>query len=242
MEGNIWGYDLSLFSYFSEEKEILLEPERQFLIEEVQEDSINNYINVKLKILDTPLVLEDIIPDDITDIKTLKKNLENEKIKNSELNKKIIQLENKNKEYEQKIKLLESELKQYKSKKDNNVIQNVSKDNQNNNILNAVLEKDKEIKELKLKLSRYPVELEEGEKLISIIFISSGQKVHYSIICKNTSKFSIIEGNLYEEYHDYEEVETYFTVNGRRINRHKNLDDNKIKNNDIIMLNVVEFE
>ena len=137
--------------------------------------------------------------------------------------------------------MLERELNKYKSKTENNKIK-VSKDNQNNNLINSILEKDKEIKELRLKLSRYPIQLEEGEKLISIIFVSSDQKVHYSIICKNTSKFSIIEGKLYEEYNEYEELETYFTVNGRRINRHKTLYDNKIKNNDIIMLNVVEFD
>ena len=237
--GDAWGYDISLFSYY-EEKEILLEPERQFLIEEVI--SGNNTINAKLKMLDTPLVLENIIPVEINDINDLKNQLQNEKRKNSDLNKIIKQLENKNKDYEQKINLLESELNQYKSKKENNEIQNVSKGTQNINVLNAVLEKDKEIKELRLKLSRYPFQLEDGEKLISVIFISSDQKVHYSMICKNTTKFSIIEGKLYEEYKDYEELETYFTVNGKRINRHKSLDDNQIKNNDIIMLNVVDFD
>ena len=237
--GDAWGYDITLFSYY-EEKEILLEPERQFLIEEVI--SGNNTINAKLKMLDTPLVLENIIPVEINDINDLKNQLQNEKRKNSDLNKIIKQLENKNKDYEQKINLLESELNQYKSKKENNEIQNVSKGTQNINVLNAVLEKDKEIKELRLKLSRYPFQLEDGEKLISVIFISSDQKVHYSMICKNTTKFSIIEGKLYEEYKDYEELETYFTVNGKRINRHKSLDDNQIKNNDIIMLNVVDFD
>ena len=238
--GNAWGYDISLFSCYQEEKEILLEPERQFLVEEVI--SVNNTINAKLKMLDTPLVLEDIIPMEINDINDLKKQLQNEKRKNSDLNKIIKQLENKNKDYEQKINLLESELNQYKSKKENNEIQNEPKGTQDTKVLNSILEKDKEIKELRLKLSRYPFQLEDGEKLISVIFISSDQKVHYSMICKNTTKFSIIEGKLYEEYKDYEDLETYFTVNGKRINRHKSLDDNQIKNNDIIMLNVVEFD
>ena len=236
---NTWGYDITLFSCY-QEKEILLEPERQFLVEEVI--SANNTINAKLKMLDTPLVLEDIIPVEINDINNLKKQLQNEKRKNSDLNKIIKQLENKNKDYEQKINLLESELNQYKSKKENNEIQNEPKGTQDTKVLNSILEKDKEIKELRLKLSRYPFQLEDGEKLISVIFISSDQKVHYSMICKNTTKFSIIEGKLYEEYKDYEELETYFTVNGKRINRHKSLDDNQIKNNDIIMLNVVEFD
>ena len=124
----------------------------------------------RLKMSDTPLVKQDIIPVDINDINGLKTQLQNEKIKNIELNKKIKQLENKNKDYEQKINLLERELNKYKSKTENNKIK-VSKDNQNNNLINSILEKDKEIKELRLKLSRYPIQLEEGEKLISIIFV-----------------------------------------------------------------------
>ena len=77
---------------------------------------------------------------------------------------------------------------------------------------------------------------------MSIIFISYDSKIYYSVICKNTYKFKLIEGKLYEEYPEYEEQETYFTVNGRKINRHKTLDDNGIKNNDNIILNVVEFD
>ena len=98
---NAWGYDITVFSSF-EEKEILLEPERQFLIEEVS--SVNDTLNARLKMLDTPLELEDIIPVDINDINTLKIKFQNEKIKNIELNKKIKQLENKKKDYEQNVR------------------------------------------------------------------------------------------------------------------------------------------
>ena len=45
----------------------------------------------------------------------------------------------------------------------------IEKEN-NETLLNAIVEKDKEIKELKLKLSRFPFILDEGKKLISIIF------------------------------------------------------------------------
>ena len=52
--------------------------------------------------------------------------------------------------------MLERELNKYKSKIENNEIK-LSKDIQNNNVINSILEKDKEIKELRLKLSRYPI-------------------------------------------------------------------------------------
>ena len=84
-----------------------------------------------------------------------------------------------------------------------------------------------------------PFTLEEGEKLISIIFISSDQKLHFSVICKNTEKFHKIEGQLYESYPEYSENDNFFILNGRKINRYKSLEENGIKNNDIIILNEI---
>ena len=102
------------------------------------------------------------------------------------------------------------------------------------------MEKDKELKELKLKLSRYPFELMEGEKIMSIILSTVDQKIHHSIICKNKEKFNIIENKFYEAYPDFIETENFFTLNGKKINKYKTLDENNIKNNDIILLNVFE--
>ena len=53
--GDIWGYDISIFNYFKEE-EILLEPERKYLIDVVY--SVNNVTNVFCKIIKTPLILD----------------------------------------------------------------------------------------------------------------------------------------------------------------------------------------
>ena len=89
-------------------------------------------------------------------------------------------------------------------------------------------------------ISNYPIKLLEGEKLLSVIFVSADQKVHYSSICKNTDKFNIIENNLYEAYPEYKKSENHFFVNGNKINKYKSLDFNKIKNNDIIILKKIE--
>ena len=53
--GDVWGYDISLFNYYNE-KEILLEPERKFIIEEVK-PKINDLILITCNILKSPLVL-----------------------------------------------------------------------------------------------------------------------------------------------------------------------------------------
>ena len=117
------------------------------------------------------------------------------------------------------------------------------KDEQNlNNNLNNNLNKDKInelLEEIRIKdkiISNYPAQLSEGEKLISVIFVSSDQKLHYSVICKNTDKFSKIENMLYDEYPEYSESENHFIVNGNKVNKFKSLEFNKIKNNDIIVL------
>ena len=111
-----------------------------------------------------------------------------------------------------------------------------------NNNINDNINKDKYnqlLEEMKIKdnnISNYPIKISEGEQLITVTFVSSDQKVHYSVICKNTDKFNIVENKLYEEYPEYLESENYFIVNGNKINKYKSLEFNKIKNNDIIML------
>ena len=52
---DLWGYDISLFNVCNE-KEILLEPERKCLIENIKEG--NNITEVTLKIIDNPKLLE----------------------------------------------------------------------------------------------------------------------------------------------------------------------------------------
>ena len=184
------------------------------------------------------------------EISKLKLDLDNERNNNKELVKKISKLEkelndekNKNKILEENISRLKNELDNLlnKTKKQEEKTQNRNSDNNSKESLyETILEKDKEIKNLKLKLSRYPVELDEGEELISVIFISGDQKLHCSIICKNTDKFNRVEDRLYDCYSEYAENENYFTFNGIKINKYKTLKDNNIKNNNIIMLNTIE--
>ena len=106
----------------------------------------------------------------------------------------------------------------------------------------SIVEKDRELKELKLKLSKYPLELNEGEKLMTINFTSIDRRIqNYSIICKNTDIFNSIEKKLYEDYEEYYGTENYFTINGKKIQKCKNLDENNIHNNDVIILNIIDI-
>ena len=103
-------------------------------------------------------------------------------------------------------------------------------------LLEKLEKKENEFKDIK---SSNPFNLLKGEKLMSIIFISDDQKLHHSLICKNTDKFAKIECKLYEIYPEYVETENYFINNGVKINKYKSIEENKIKDSDIIILNKI---
>ena len=150
----------------------------------------------------------------------------------------LIQEKNKNLILEEKINKIQIEYEEKMislQKSDEHI-------NSKDSLVRTILEKDHEVNELKKKLSRFPFELNEGEKMMTINFISIDQKVNnYSIICKNTDIFNNIEKKLYDEFKEFYETENYFTVNGKKIHKLKNLDENQIKNNDVIILNKIDI-
>ena len=79
-------------------------------------------------------------------------------------------------------------------------------------------------KELAIFKSAISFDLKEGEQLLTVIFVSGDQKLHYSFICKNTEKFNNVENNrLYEIYPQYQEVENFFYIHGNKIIKSKTL-------------------
>ena len=126
----------------------------------------------------------------------------------------------------EKIKVLEEKLKEV-----NDILHD--RINKANSIINI---NQKTIDELKEKLSRFPFDILKGEKLMSIIVISSDKKLHRTIICKNTELFCDLEKKIYQN-NDKIDIGNYFTLNGKKIDETKSLDDNNIKDNDIIVLN-----
>ena len=79
-------------------------------------------------------------------------------------------------------------------------------------------------------------EKDEVDKFISIIFTSTDQVIHYSIVCKIEDYFSQIEQKLYKEYPEYNNSNNVFISQGNLIQKDKSLKDNKIKNSDVITL------
>ena len=99
----------------------------------------------------------------------------------------------------------------------------------------------KQIIELNEKLKRYPFNLEKGEKIMSVIFASVDQNIHYSIVCKNTDTIHNLEGELYKEYPQFSETDNFFMCKGKVLNKFHAFDSNNIKNGDVIVVNQREF-
>ena len=120
----------------------------------------------------------------------------------------------------------------------NNMLQQYNEEkiiNLQNNANKPDIEKLKEKKFDELN-KEFNFDLSKKEKLISIIFISIDEDIHYSLICKNTDQFLKIENTLYNRFPEYSKSKNYFIVNGNIIDKNKSLEENNIKNSDIIII------
>jgi len=166
-------------------------------------------------------------------------NMTNYNININMNNNKINKLENYIKELELKLKEKDSIIKEEKEK--NNILNKKIEELENKSNKNYEIKNTLDL-ENEIKLFRKYCNFNENDKLISIKFISGDQDVNFSIIAKNNDKFSFFENKLYEKYPKYTDSENYFLVNGNIIKRHKSLEENNIKNNDIITLQINNLE
>ena len=183
--------------------------------------------------------IEKVISQSNETIASLEDQLKVEKEKNQKLNEKINNLEKLLKEKEKIIneETLNKE-KDFIEKKETS--KNLSIQGEINNteeivkLLGQLREKEEEIKSLK---SSIPFDIKKGEKIMSVILASKNEDIYYSFICKNTDKFSKLENIFYDEYPEFTESENRFFLKGKKINKYKTLEENKVNNNDIIMIN-----
>ena len=179
----------------------------------------------------------DFINDD-----SIKNN--NEKINNNSINnnvENITSIKKQNEDYKNKINELENKIIKLELiiKEKDNIINKYNKMKEiknitNNNDINKIKELEKEIKKYKNYF------LLPGEKLITIKFNSIDRKINFNIIAKNTDNFAKLEAFLYEKYPKYQDTDNYFLVNGKKLNRNRTLEENKIKDNDILTLGFID--
>ena len=132
-------------------------------------------------------------------IENLKKEINEKDKKIFGLEKRLKEEEEKNRNYEAKIIKLEKDIETLKKNEKILKIENNVKIDSKDKIsaINALINKDNEIEDLRKKLARFPFILEEGEKLMHINITNTDYNIqNYSIICKSSDVFNQIENKL----------------------------------------------
>ena len=152
------------------------------------------------------------------------------KIENKKLNDIINYMKTENIDLTNKIKVLESQLNKLRldlqNYKSNNNI------NSNNNIKISYNDPNDLI------LPVLP-----GEKIMTVNFNTQGTQYicNWSMSCKKANVFVRLEEILNNEFPDLKKHDTYFEVNTRRIKRFQTLEENGIKNNDMINIFLIDI-
>lgn len=190
---------------------------------------INEQLNNKINELQNQLLKENFKNNDLRQqiSNSIGSNLQNESEK---MNESLIKTTNDLYSAKKQIEKLSKALKglNIEIKNKNLEIQNKEKE---------LIDIYKENRILKKKLSRFPFELEENEVMMIIFFKSSEEQLNQYIICKNTETFSQIELRLKNKIPKLRDEENYYIHEGKKINKNYNLDENGIKDGDIIIIN-----
>ena len=75
---------------------------------------------------------------------------------------------------------------------------------------------------------------------MNVQFNSVDQRISYSISCKNTNIFVDIEEIFINKYPEYKDKEIYYMVNSFKVRRFKTIEENRIKNNDKIIVYIYD--
>ena len=180
-------------------------------------------------------------------IKAKKPNLQKEISNNNEivnLRRELKDEKEKNKKLQDTINNLNNTINQLKQEH----YTEINKLTEKNKELEKLLEeKNKEINDYIFKLSNSSnneqlISVKTGDKIIAVLFMTQGSQdiFNYTMACKTSDLFVRLEERLYHDFPKYRNYETFFMVNTRRIFRFKTLEENKIKNNDIISLFINE--
>ena len=183
INGKIHNYLKSLQLF--ENTDVIINSKYQEIGIIIKYDSYNYQNNIEKNIS------EETIKSLTEEKKTLEKKLTEEKNKSKYMEGEIISLKT---ELEKTLKKYKDLYQQY-TKNKNTINSNINNVNsKESSLYQIIIEKDKKINELEEKLKRYPIELNEGEKLLTLNFSSLDQKLkNYSIICKNTDIFNYVE-------------------------------------------------
>ena len=110
-----------------------------------------------------------------------------------------------------------------------------------NNLKNQLKEKDKEINDLKNKISNGNVKKYVDYNDIMVVHFNSGDgKIDHGIKCLPTETFAEVEEKLYKIYEEYRGSNNVFLHKGGTVLRFKTIEENNIKDSDKIIMQVFE--
>ena len=170
-----------------------------------------------------------------SEIRKIKIRLNKSEVENEKLSNELKDLKDEN----AKLNKIIFELKKSIDTSKNVIKKDIGNNNYNeiNYLKEIIKEKDSEIKLLKIQLKNNTKEtLVDLNKILVINFISGDYQLSCGIKCLETDTFAEVEEKLYQQYDKYRNTNNNFLVNGNGILRFKTIKENKIKDNDKIVL------
>jgi len=169
----------------------------------------------------------------------LLQQLNNEKLKNKKLEEEIQRLKNISQNQLNELNILKNEnnnLKQNLSNKNQinqiNPINQMS-NNDINNLRQIIIQKDKEINELKLKLPKQNLSMND---IMVINFLSTDQNIRCGIPCLSDDTIAEVEEKLYQKFNEFRNTNNILLSGGSIILRFKKVRENNIRDGDTILI------
>ena len=169
----------------------------------------------------------------------LLQQLNNEKLKNKKLEDEIQRLKNKLNELKNNNNILINENNNLKLKLGNsNQLNQINQFNQMNikeinNLRQIIIQKDKEINELKSKLPNNKVYMND---IMVINFLSTDQNIRCGIPCLADDTIAEVEEKLYQKFNEFRNTNNILLSGGNIILRFKKVRENNIHNGDTILI------
>ena len=128
--------------------------------------------------------------------------------------------------------------------KANKIIANVGNNNTNNNeifnLKNQLLQKDIEIRDLKLKSqsnNEKNKQVLNMDEIMIVYFQTQDQEInHVAIRCLPSDTFAEVEEKIYKKFDNYRNTNNTPICNGRTVLRFKTLSENNIKDENVVQL------
>jgi hypothetical protein len=105
--------------------------------------------------------------------------------------------------------------------------------NEINNLKQIIIQKDKEINELKSKIPKRNVNMDE---IMVINFLSTDQNIRCGISCLADDTFAEVEEKLYKKFDQFRDTNNVLLFGGNIILRFKKVRENNLHDGDTILI------